>query len=503
MQRDTSDNGDPDAVLRAIRPRTATALRRLLRAIYRIDLPVEPILDGSTTPMEYLAHSFLELDEPRDCVVWAARGAGKTFYAAVATALDLVFKPGVEVRILGGSLEQAARMHEHLRRLFERPALGPLLDGSPTDRRITLHNGSTASIGAATHASVRGTRPQILRCDEADLIDRDIWQAAQLTTRSKLCGGVFVRGRVEALSTWHRPAALMADLVADASAPGDGTLPRARRLFRWSVIDVLERCPPERPCEPCPLHAECRGRAKDARGHITIDDAITLKRRADAHAWHAEMLCERPRRTTAVFPEFDPDVHVFDAETAAPTGSGVGRGLTAPSSVAIIAGMDFGYRSPTVILVATLDPEGVVRVVSERLATRATIGAHADWVLAHDPAPAWIGVDPAGHQHSEQTGTTNISLLRQRGLRVRARRAPIDLGLRAIRARLRPATGSPTLFISSACRTLIGAMRAYRYPDNTHELTPVKDGHDHPADALRYLILNLDHPHRESSHMYW
>lgn len=45
-----------------------------------------------------------------DCVVWAARGTGKTFLGAVATLLDLVFKPGVQIKILGGSLEQSRRM---------------------------------------------------------------------------------------------------------------------------------------------------------------------------------------------------------------------------------------------------------------------------------------------------------------------------------------------------------------------------------------------------------
>ncbi|XOV76369.1 MAG: DEAD/DEAH box helicase family protein [Phycisphaerales bacterium] len=87
-----------------------------------IVVPRHALTPGSSA-LRVPAPAFFEDGPERDCVVWAARGSGKTFYAAVATALDLAFKPGVQVKILGGSLQQSARMHEHLRDLFKRPAL--------------------------------------------------------------------------------------------------------------------------------------------------------------------------------------------------------------------------------------------------------------------------------------------------------------------------------------------------------------------------------------------
>ena len=42
------------------------------------------------------------------------RGAGKTRLGAIATLLDLLHKPGINIRILAGSLEQSLRMWEHL-----------------------------------------------------------------------------------------------------------------------------------------------------------------------------------------------------------------------------------------------------------------------------------------------------------------------------------------------------------------------------------------------------
>jgi len=130
-------------------------------------------------------------------VVWANRGGGKTFLAAIATLLDLVFKDGIEIRALGGSLEQAKRMHAHLRGFLERDPFRAMLDGRITERRIRLGNGSTLELLAQSQTSVRGTRVQKLRCDEAELFDPDVWEAAQLVTRSKRCAGIRVRGSVD------------------------------------------------------------------------------------------------------------------------------------------------------------------------------------------------------------------------------------------------------------------------------------------------------------------
>src|SRR5690606_7299407 len=129
------------------------------------------------------------------------------------TALDLIFKPGIEVRLLAGSLEQARRMHAHLRDLFDRPGPASMVEGRVTERRLRLTNGSQAEILAQSQTSVRGTRVQKLRCDEVELFDPDVWEAAQLVTRSKECGPVRVRGSIECLSTMHVPYGIMHDLV--------------------------------------------------------------------------------------------------------------------------------------------------------------------------------------------------------------------------------------------------------------------------------------------------
>ncbi|GIW74673.1 MAG: hypothetical protein KatS3mg103_1195 [Phycisphaerales bacterium] len=448
-------------------------------------------------PLAYLAHAFFAdhlpeaigagPDDPIDAVVWANRGGGKTFLGAVATLLDMVYKPGIEVRILGGSLEQAQRMHAHLRRLVALPVVADLVEGRATDRRLELVNGSRLELLAQSQASVRGTRIQKLRCDEVELFDPAVWDAAQLTTRSRVIQAdgqrLLVRGSIEALSTMHRAHGLMRDVVAQAQA---GT----RRLFRWGVVDVLERCPEHRACRGCALWPECQGVAKDPDrkgGHLTIDDALRLKGRVSQGTWEAEMLCNRPRSDDLVLPEFDASLHVRPAPA-------IGEGWSC------VLGMDFGYRSPTVVLFAALSPEGLVHVVGERVASRCLLSEHVEAIFQGLqrlglPEPLWIGIDPAGWQGNAQTGVSDAQQLQRAGLHVRARRTSVRSGLELLRARLRPADGPPTLLVAPSCVHLIESLERYHY-DMQRPMSeePAKDGPDHAVDALRYLVTNLDRP---------
>lgn len=524
------------------RPRTPDELHALLRGSFDITIPRAPLAEGHQAPFDYICHAFFEEPPappggaagvcpprghavraagPRDCVVWANRGGGKTFLGAVATMLDLAFKPGIAVRILGGSLEQSRRMHAHLAALFDHPLLGEMLEGRITRTSVRLANGSACELLAQSQTSVRGTRVQKLRCDEVELFDPEVWEAAQLTTRSRQCGEVFVRGAIECLSTMHRPYGIMFNIVKEAAAG-------QRTLFKWSVLDVLGPCGDEHAClhdtEPpdaagdldrapaCPLYRDCRGRAKHRDsaggppGHLSVEDAVTQLRRVGEETWRSEMLCLHPRRTDTVVPEFAPGVHVvsdlppaLERACAARGGAAVERsdGAHADSPWLTIAGMDFGYRSPTVVLRALVDGEGVIWVVEERVATGKLLQTHIDWLRSRTltPPPDWVGVDPAGLQRQEQTGASNIDQMRRAGLTVRHRRAGLAAGLTALRSRLAPASGPARLLVHERCQRLIESLQRYRYSEGGESLVPVKDGHDHAVDALRYMVLNHDRPY--------
>ncbi|MEM6457878.1 MAG: hypothetical protein AAF710_00640 [Planctomycetota bacterium] len=469
-------------LLLPLRPTTRAGLHRFVHRGLGLDVGRSVPTPGSTPPLDYLCHAFFR---GGDAVVWANRGGGKTMLGAVATLLDLLFKPGIQVRILGGSLEQSAKMYEHLTALFDRPLLRDPATGRgvlarpATARRVVLGHGSRAEVLAGSQRSVRGTRVQVLRCDEVEEFDPAVWEAAQLVTRSGRCGGVGVRGGVEALSTMHRPGGLMSSLTqADA-----GTSP----VFKWNAMDVAARCPEELPCEGCVLWEDCGGRAKRASGFVPIEDLMDQRRRTSDLTWDAEMMCRRPGVRDAVYPNFLPTPGGGHVTPQGPDGD----------EVSWVGGMDFGLRSPTVLLWAVIVGSGRVHVVDEYVAAGLTLGRHLEAIERQRderdyPEPhevAWLGVDPAGHQRNAHSGRTDIALLRDAGYRVRAARSRLSDGIEIVRRRL----DRRTLTIHPRCERLIAAMQAYRFdPRSPESDAPRKDGPDHACDALRYLLVNLE-----------
>ena len=326
---------------------------------------------GHDPPFEYLKAAYFE--PARDLVVWAPRGGGKTALGAVATLLDLLKKPGCQVRILGGSLEQSMRMWEHLYPMLLEVA-GKQLVGKSRARIARLENRATAAVLTQSQRAVRGLRVQKLRCDEVELFDPEIWKAGQLVTKSGLgdrgqglgarnagagtplvevsggpgdrglglgAGEDVVRGTVEALSTLHTPFGLMHRIVENAQRSGT-------RVIRWCLMEVLERCPAERECASCPLWEECRGVAKTkCDGFVSIDDAIAMKQRVSLEQWQCEMLCQRPSMRSAVFPSFSVERHVV--EGVGGKESGDREEATGACSTVSLA-IDFGFASPFVCL---------------------------------------------------------------------------------------------------------------------------------------------------------
>ncbi len=500
-------------------PQNDEELHLFCSAVFGLRIPRTSICPDHCAPFAYVRDAYF--DTFTDAVVWANRGGGKTTLGAAVSVLDALFKPGVGIRILGGSLEQSRKMYDaatnlvrHGGSLADRLASGVdphfgRLRGF-TARTLRFANSSEIEILAQSERSVRGNRVQKMRCDEVELFDTDVWSSCQLVTESKEmrisdCGlrieeqadspssnpkseipnPKLARGAVEAFSTFHRVGGLMADIVEQATQ-------RRSPIYRWCVLDVLERCPKDRPCRNCPLFPECAGRAKNAEGFYRIDDAIAARQRVSKELWESEMLCLRPSRRGAVFPTFSRDRHVMSIRPR----------LGWPTYRAI----DFGFSNPFVCLWVQVSPAGDVSVLREYLRSRATIASHCAAIQALDPGPvAMTYCDPAGSQRDQITGTTARSELRSFGIETRARPSAIVDGLEVIRRHLDggptgAGSGGPVLRIDPQCERLIRAMEAYRYPDpgegrggrrgGNSEL-PIKDGvHDHPIDALRYFFVN-------------
>ncbi len=193
-----------------------------------------------------------------------------------------------------------------------------------------------------------------------------------------------------------------------------------------------------------------------------------------------------------MYPAFDPQRHC-----PAHLDAGPAAGDT------LVAGMDFGMRSPLVMLLARVVPapripassspaphDARVEVLDEYLDAGLTLHEHLDRIQARAwPTPRWVGVDPAGRQTNSHSGLSDIQILQRRGYLVRSTPSRLLEGIHLIRHRLE--RGS--LLIAPRCAQLIRALTQYHFdPERPNLEAPVKDGPDHACDALRYLLINLD-----------
>jgi hypothetical protein len=469
--------------LRRARPVTKDDLKNYIKVFLGIDVPDKQICPEHSNPLDYLWHGFnCDPANPKpantDCIVWANRGGGKTDLAAVATLLDCVFKPNCQVRILAGSEEQAGRMYRYLTD-FLRLGFDKFLAEPIRKTSCRFSNGSAVDCLTQSQASVRGQHIQKLRCDEVELFDPDVFNAAKFTTRST---DSIIAG-METISTMHKPYGLMQKIVSSAAKTGTP-------VFRWCIWETIEKCA-GRNCSQCPLWGDCAGRAKQAEGFLKIDDCITQMRRSSRAGWEAEMLCLKPN---VVFDRFNFATNV--------------RPVEYDVNLPLYRSLDFGFANPFVCLWIQVDSEGVVRVIDEYVRSRATIDVHAAELKARitggEARVIATFCDPAGAGANDVTGTSAVRELRSLGINVRYRRSGIAEGIESIRRAICDGTGKSRFIVSPQCARLIEALTCYHYPDTpAGDELPLKDGvYDHPIDALRYFFINFEHTARTGHRIY-
>ena len=474
------------SALRKVKPVSRFDVRNYVKVFLGVDVPCESVCEGHCSPMDYLWHSYSsDLDGKQkvnsDCIVWANRGGGKTEVAAIATLLDCLFKPDCSVRILGGSGEQSGRMYEYLAN-FVRIGFDEDVAGHVLKERCKFVNDSTVEILTQSARNVRGRHVNKLRCDEVELFDRDVFNAAKFITQTK--NGI--SAGMEIISTMHKPYGLMHELVGQAE---DSNVP----VFKWCVWEVIEKCV-GRSCSQCVLWGDCKGKAKRGNGYFKIDDCITQMKRASRAGFESEMLCLRPNVENSVFGEFDASVHVGPVEY--------------DRNLPLYRAIDFGFVNPFVCLWIQVDAVGCVRVIDEYYKSRSPVSVHAEQIKKMTPCAeervAETFCDPAGAGVNDVTGTSSVRELKLLGIKMRYRKSRILEGIELVRRAIKAGDGSRKLIISPRCQRLIEAMECYHYPDNKADCElPDKDGvYDHPIDALRYFFVNYHRPRKEICRKY-
>ncbi len=155
----------------------------------------------------------------------------------------------------------------------------------------------------------------------------------------------------------------------------------------------------------------------------------------------------------------------------------------------VIAGVDFGYSNPAVILVIAIDNDDVYYVIDELYQAELTV---RDFIVKGKEFKELYGVEIFFADPSEPG---IIAEMNNEGLYTVPAKNNILPGISAVCEKLKlNSKGSPSLVIDKKCRQLIKELENYRYSERADgggptEL-PVKTD-DHACDALRYAVYSM------------
>jgi hypothetical protein len=456
------------AALRKARPHTRQSLEKYIGHFLGVSVPNRAACEGHDAPLDYLEHVLL--DGGGNTLVWACRGGSKTMLAAMLTVLESIFQPGLETRILGGSLAQSSYMYEYVRRFLRSEPLGTVV-GRMTGTSACLQNGSRIEILPQSDRAIRGVHVPRLRLDEVEEFRADIFEGALFLPQSV---GT-TAARIEMLSTLHRPYGIMSELV-------DGAEDKGLRVFKWCLWEIIERCR-DRSCSRCELDADCRAKAKRANGYYSIDDAIAKKKLVSEEAWQSEMLCLRPSREGLFYRQYDEDVHV-------PNGP-----IPHDPSMELYRSFDWGVNGPTACLWVQVDGDGRVYVIDELLQSGIAVSDMARAVRRYEEMRGYRNVI---RSYCDPTGLSYILEFQKEGIACQGRREDGGRsnvrfeGFETVRRYLKAdENGRPRMLVSPRCVNTRREFRTYHYPQTRFGANPVEEPSkvdDHAMDALRYFF---------------
>lgn len=156
----------------------------------------------------------------------------------------------------------------------------------------------------------------------------------------------------------------------------------------------------------------------------------------------------------------------------------------------VIAGVDFGYINPSVILVIAINPDDELFVVDELYRSGLTISELIDEGLKLKEK---YGIEVF---FADPSQPAYIKEMNSSGLYTLSAKNDMMPGINAVCEKLKvKESGRPSLFISAECKNLIRELEKYRFFQKNDarggetEIPLKKD--DHACDALRYAIYSM------------
>lgn len=182
-----------------------------------------------------------------------------------------------------------------------------------------------------------------------------------------------------------------------------------------------------------------------------------------------------------VYSEFRRDVHVIDT-----------KGMTFE---AVIAGVDFGFTNPSVILKIGIDNDGRVYVLDEFYERHVTDADLADYAKKHYSDVEFFIADSENPSAIQEFQNRDLDCRGVKKSVSEAKENFVTSGIKRISNLLTVrGDGKPRLYVDRRCVNTIMEFENYRYPEKsegkTEKEAPLKV-FDHALDALRYVITTI------------
>lgn len=175
----------------------------------------------------------------------------------------------------------------------------------------------------------------------------------------------------------------------------------------------------------------------------------------------------------AVYPEFNPKVHVVEP-------------VELPPNWLRVRGLDLGWSHATACVWAVRSPDGKYYVYREYLQAKSSVEDHVKAI--NDD---WHGNPVRGHTYADPSAAQTLHEFAIRGLGTVPANKAVNAGIATVQSLLRPGPdGTPKLFVFNTCEQLVTQFKSYVWDVKAMD-KPLKVNDD-LIDSLRYLC----HSHR-------
>jgi PBSX family phage terminase large subunit len=375
---------------------------------------------------------FLTATEPTVCFRGGA-GSGKTFAGVIWALVRACGWPGARGMIVSAShpqLEQAVM--PHLLSVAEKSGLLQAWDWNKSKNVISIPGGGQFWLRSAdTPEAILGADLAWLWGDEVGRWKRQAWD--------------FATGRLRQPGYQHQIAVTFTPKGRNWAASAFARSTEATRVVAARSTDN-------------PFLKAFFDRLRQEYGDGT-------------HMWRQEVLGEFVAFEGLVYPQFSVDEHVSDP----------------PEGVAwatVMAGVDWGWTNPGVILVGGLDGDGCLWIIDEAYESNRAI----DWWASE--AKRLKQSRHVSLFHADPSEPANIAVFKRDVGQCNPAANAVVPGISAVGGRLQ----NGTLRISPKCENLIRELGLYCWKtrqDGTTRADEPDKVNDHTCDALRYLCMGV------------